>query len=111
MNIAEQDYGAVRVLKPMGPLTRDGADDLKQRIRALLESGLARCVVDASAVPYADSRGLEVLVEANEEMARTGHPLKLCGTGETLRQALELTGLAPQFEFFADVGAAVRSFL
>lgn len=111
MNIAEQECGAVRVLKPDGPLIAKGADDLKARINGLLEGSLGRCVVDASAIQYADSRGLEVLVEANEQIARTGHPLKLCGVNETLRQVLELTGLAAQFEFFADANSAVRSFL
>ena len=111
MNLTEQECGAVRLLRPEGPLTAKGADDLKARIDTLIESSLGRCVVDASAVPYADSRGLEVLVEANEQIARTGHPLKLCGVNETLRQVLELTGLAAQFEFFTDANSAVRSFL
>jgi anti-anti-sigma factor len=111
VNIAEQECGAVRVLKPEGPLTAKGAEDLKARISGLLEGTLGRCVVDASAVQYADSRGLEVLVEANTEIARTGNPLKLCAVTDTLRRVLELTGLAAQFEFFADVNSAVRSFL
>jgi len=111
VNLTEQECGAVRLLRPEGPLTAKGADDLKARIDTLIESSLGRCVVDASAVPYADSRGLEVLVEANEQIARTGHPLKLCGVNETLRQVLELTGLAAQFEFFTDANSAVRSFL
>jgi anti-anti-sigma factor len=111
VNIAEQECGAVRVLKPEGPLTVKGADDLKSRIEGLLGGGLGRCVVDASAIQYADSRGLEVLVEVNEQIARTGHPLKLCSVNETLRQVLELTGLAAQFEFFADANSAVRSYL
>jgi anti-anti-sigma regulatory factor len=44
-------------------------------------------------------------------MNQTGHALRLCGANETLRQVLELTDLAPQFEQYADVNAAVRSFL
>jgi len=111
VKIAEQACGAVRVLRPEGPLTGKDADELKGRISRLLEDSLGRCVVDASAIQFADSRGLEVLVEANEQIARTGQPLKLSGVNETLRQVLELTGLAPQFEIFADVNAAVRSFL
>ncbi len=111
MNIVEQECGAVRVLKPDGPLTAKGVEAFRNRIGQLVESSLGRCVVDASAVQYADSTGLEALVEANHEIARTGHPLKLCSVNETLRQVLELTGLAPQFEFFADVNSAVRSFL
>jgi len=111
VNIVEQECGAVRILRPDGPLVGQAADDFKARLATLIGESLGRCVVDASVIPYADSRGLEVLAEAGEVIARTGHPLKLCGVNETLRQVLELTGLAPQFEFFADTNSAVRSFL
>lgn len=111
MNIVEQECGAVRVLRPDGPLVAKDAEDFKARLHKLAEASLGRCAVDASAIQYADSRGLEILVEAGEEIARTGHPLKLCNVNDTLRQVLELTGLAPQFEFFADTNSAVRSFL
>jgi len=72
---------------------------------------LGRFVMDASAIPLIDSKGLEALVEVTEEMAQSGKALKLCAANETLRQVLELTGVAPLFEHFEDANAAVRSFL
>jgi anti-anti-sigma factor len=126
MNFHEQTMGAVTVIKPDGPLLGEDADQFRKRILELLASSMGRCVVDASAVAFVDSRGLEALADANEEIARSGHaqglgvpnavycggePLKLCGVTETVRQVLELTELSPRFEFFEDVNAAVRSFL
>ena len=72
---------------------------------------MGRFVLDASALAYADSKGLETLVEVQEELARAGQSLKLCGLNETLREILDLTELAPRFENYNDVGSAVRSFL
>ncbi len=112
MVLREQQHGAVTVLKPEGPLT--GAEDSRQfkdRLLHLLSRSLGRCVVDVSAVPFLDSKGLEALVEANEEITQSGQVLKLCGANETIRQVLELTQLSPMFEHFADVNAGVRSFL
>jgi len=115
MNLQEQTVGAVTVVRPEGPLLHEDADQFRKRMLELLTlHGLGGCVVDASAVPYVDSRGLEALADANEEIVRRtsgGHALKLCGVTETVRQVLELTELSPRFEFFEDVNAALRSFL
>jgi anti-anti-sigma factor len=67
--------------------------------------------VDTSAVPYADSRGLEVLAELADELSGSGLTLKLCETNETMREVLDLTELASLFEYYEDMNAAVRSFL
>lgn len=111
MDIHEQNYGAVMVLKPVGPLIRDDADHLKQRFDQVFGRNLGRVVVDLSAVPYFDSRGLEILVEATRELGQSGQYLKLCTATETASEVLTLTGLAPLFEHFDNVNSAVRSFL
>jgi anti-sigma B factor antagonist len=111
MEIQEQRQGAVTVLKPSGPLVQEDAEAFKRRVDEVMGKSLGRLVVDASAIPFADSRGLEVLAELTEELSKSGQALKLCGTAETLREVLDLTELAPLFELFEDVNTAVRSFL
>ena len=111
MQIHEERQGAVTVLKPASPLTQADADQLKQRLEKVRGASLGRLVLDFSAVPYVDSRGLEALVEVHDEMAQSGQSLKLCGVNETLREVLDLTELAGLFEQYEDAGSAVRSFL
>jgi anti-anti-sigma factor len=111
MEILEQVSGAVRVLKPRGPLSASDAEGFKSRALAVHASSLGRFVVDVSAVPFVDSRGLEVLVELTEELGQSGQALKLCGCNETVREVLQLTDLAALFEHYEDVNTAVRSFL
>ena len=111
MEILEQTQGAVRVLKPRGPLASSDADDFKLRAVGAAAETLGRVLIDTSAVPFADSRGLEVLAELSEELGQSGRSLKLCGTTDTVREVLELTELAGLFEFYEDVNAAIRSFL
>jgi anti-anti-sigma factor len=111
MVMKEQNIGAVHVLRPEGPLKGAEAEQFRLRLVDLVTATMGRCVVDASAVQFVDSKGLEALVDANDEMAQTGQSLKLCGANDTVRQVLELTDLASRFEYYADANAAVRSFL
>ena len=111
MQINEQRQGAVTVLKPVGPLVQKDADQLKSRAMDVMRKSLGRFVIDASAIAYADSRGLEVLVELTEELGAGGQTLKISAANETLREVLELTELTPLFEYHEDVNSAVRSFL
>lgn len=111
MEIAEQSHGAVKVLRPAGALTAADAAQFLARASQVAQASLGRLVVDASAVAYADSQGLEALLDLTERLQRGGRVLKLCAAGQTLREALELTGLAELFEQYEDVNSAVRSFL
>lgn len=111
MEIEQHNHGAVAVVKPIGPVTQTDADELKRQLLEVRTRSLGRLVLDASGIPYADSRGLEVLVEVADELAQSGQALKLCGVNETLREILELTELTSALERFADANSAVRSFL
>lgn len=111
MEIAEQVKGAVRVLRPRGPLAQSDAEQFKTRAADVASSCLGRLVVDVSAVPFVDSRGLEVLVELAEELGQSGLALKLCGANETVREVLDLTDLSDLFEHYEDANDAARSFL
>ena len=112
MEINEQRQGAVTVLKPQGPLVAQDADQFKETLAAVLATSLGRfVVVDASEIPFVDSRGLEVLKEATEHLSDSGQALRLCGANETLREVFDLTDLSKLFEHYQDVNSAVRSFL
>ena len=111
MKIQEQHQGAVTVLKPDGPLLETDATQFKTMAAQVLHATLGRVVVDMSGVPFVDSKGLEALVDVSEEMSQSGQTLKLCATGKTVREILELTELVSLFDHFDDVNSAVRSFL
>ncbi len=111
MEIKEQKHGAVMALKPRGPVSGSDAEQLKSRLLEVRTTCLGRLVLDVSAVPFLDSQGLEALLDVTEELGKSGSVLKLCGANEVVREVLELTDLAAQFEHFEDVTSAVRSFL
>ncbi len=111
MQINEHQQGAVTVLVPGGPVSLTDADQLRSIAMQVIDRSLGRIVLDVTAVPFLDSRGLEVFLEVTERLNESGAALKLCGVRETVREILELTDLAGFFEFFDDVNSAVRSFI
>jgi anti-sigma B factor antagonist len=111
MDIQQQSQGAVTVLKPIGPLVAGDAEMFRGRALEVSKAALGRLVLDASAMPYLDSRGIEVLLDVTDEMSASGRVLKLCAPNATVREVLDLTGAAESFEYFDDVTTAVRSFL
>ena len=110
MNVDQQQMEDLTVLRPRGPLIGTDAEQFEIYLAKAIEERAGRVVLDASSVPFADSRGLEVLADATEKQIRNGMALKLAGANETLREALELTELAALFEYYDDVDAAVESF-
>ena len=111
MEIQELPQGAVTVLKPVGPLTEADADQFRSRAMDLLNKNLGRILIDASAIAFMDSRGIEVLADLTEELSQSGRALKLCAANQTIRQVLDLTGWNDAFEHFDDLNSGVRSFL
>ncbi|MDQ7013186.1 MAG: STAS domain-containing protein [Planctomycetota bacterium] len=111
MQIEIERQGAVTVLRPRGPLIADDADVVRHKGGEAIAESLGRLVIDASAIVYVDSKGIESLLDLADELSDAGQVLKLSGTNETVREALEITETAAMFEHFEDVPSAVRSFL
>lgn len=111
MKISEQRQGAVTVIRPAGPLTGGEATQLRDHVLRESSGSLGRVVLDLSEVPFVDSAALEALLDVTEQMGETGQTLKLCAANKTVREVMNLTDVAPLFDFFEDVTTAVRSFL
>ena len=111
MNIEEHEIEGITVIKPTGPLVKADAEQFKGVVIEAENHTPGSIILDASSVPFVDSRGLEVLLDVTEDMQReNADVLLIAESNETLREVLELTGIAGDFEFFPDVQSAVRSF-
>ena len=111
MDIDERQQGAITVVIPQGPLNHVNSESFGKRMKEMVTQNLGRFVVDMSHVPFADSRGLETLVDVSDLLHHSGQSLKLCEINETIREIFTLTDLSKNFEFYQDTGDAARSFL
>ncbi len=111
MNIEMKRIGTVDVIVPHGPLVDEDAESFVEAMTAKLQAANPRFVIDLSEVPYLDSRGIEGIVDAAEDLQQRGGRLRVASASGTCREVLELTGQASRVEFFDDTQNAVRSFL
>ena len=111
MTVSERSSGSVILLDVKGAMTlTDGADQLRDKVRSLLEQGHKHILIDLSGVPYMDSAGLGELVQSYATASKQGGHLKLLNTAKRIKDLLVITKLATVFELFDNEAAAVSSF-
>src|SRR3954468_17616613 len=111
MEVQEQKQGAVTILKPIGALIDAEAKLFKEQAMETVAKSMGRVMIDASAIPFVDSSGVEALVDLTDQLSQSGRALKLCAANDTLKEVLNLVGWSHAFEYFGDVNSGVRSFL
>lgn len=111
MEIHQRRNGDVLVLAPEGRMAI-GADDLRVRdaIRAALDAGERKLLVDMKQVSMLDSSGVGELVSGLTSTVKRGGTLKLAGLRPRALEVLSSTQLTEVFEIFDDESAALRSF-
>lgn len=82
------------IVRPEGRLTFGVAPELRRQLRALIDGGNTRVVVDLSRVESTDSSGLAVLIDALKAARRHGGDLRIALANERVRASLELTNLS-----------------
>ena len=103
--------GAVDVIRGSVPLNQEHAEHLHCALERCFEDGQPMIVLDMSAVPLVDSRGLELLSETQDNVALCGGAFKLAATTPLADDILRVTGLRDTLDCFPDVKSAVGSFL
>jgi anti-sigma B factor antagonist len=123
MAIAVRPSGTVRILEftdavhpptdgPPKPLDLRGdrLSDLGRTVRALLEEGCRRFVVDLGPVIYLDSAGFGELVACRKRAAQEGGDIVLLRPTGKVRDRLEMLRLTSIFRVFDDESKALASF-
>ena len=111
MTVSERSVGNVTILDVAGNVTlNDGAEQVRDKVRSVLQQGQKFVLVNLAAVSYMDSAGLGELVQAYSTVAKQGGKLKLVNPTKRLRDLLVITKLATVFDSFDDETVAVASF-
>lgn len=102
--------GAVDVIHSDQPASGEQATCLADALRKCLAAGQPFTVFNLQHVTLLDSVGLELLLDAKDAFETRGGTLKLAGGNALCRDILRVSGVAEQFEMYADVKSAVGSF-
>lgn len=103
--------GNVDVISGDAALTRESANQLAETLHLCAAQGQPRVVFDLRNVPLIDSAGLEQILDTQDQFEGCGGALKLANPTPLCQEILKITGVATQLEIYADVRAAVGSFI
>jgi anti-sigma B factor antagonist len=111
MTVSERTVGSVSILDVSGSVTlNDGADQVRDKVKSVLQDGKRHILVNLAKVSYMDSAGLGELVQAYSTVSKAGGALKLVSPTKRLQDLLVITKLATVFDSFDDEASAVGSF-
>lgn len=83
----------VVVVRPAGRLNAITAPDLRHQLRALVQGGSARVVVDFSAVSEIDSSALGALISGLKAARQAGGDLRVAAPNDHVRLVFQLAKL------------------
>jgi anti-sigma B factor antagonist len=112
LKIEEQNAEGVTVLRLTGRVTLGAeSNQLRSKLKELLDQGRMRVVLDLGEVTYLDSAGLGTLVAGYTSARSKGASVKLANLTKKITEQLNITKLVTVFEVHGDVAAAVKSFV
>lgn len=111
ISLTERTKEGITILDVKGQIVAgEGADKLRDRLRAMADSGSLNAILNLAHVDYIDSSGLGALVMSYSALKKKGGALKLLNLTRRNVELLVLTKLETVFEVFDDEQNAVNSF-
>ena len=107
MNISNQQYGNVDVVKLPQRLVMANAPAVRKDLLHLIDTGHQQLVLDLGEVAFVDSSGLSVLVSALKAANKKAGSVVLLNLTNDVRALVELTRMHEVFQIFADEQAAI----
>jgi anti-sigma B factor antagonist len=107
MNISNNQYGNVDVVKLPQRLIMENSMAIRKDLLELIATGHRHLVLDLGKVAFVDSSGLSVLVSALKAAHKTGGTVALLNLTDDVRALIELTRMHEVFQIFADEQAAI----
>ena len=97
LEINVEATGDTARIKLDGELDIHTAPGVAEAITGVLDGGASTVVVDAAALRFCDSSGIQVLVQARERLIGSGGNLRVEGVHGSVEKVLAVTGLLDLF--------------
>lgn len=110
LEIDVQEMTRVDLITVKGRVDSSNAAELEEVLKERTDSGRYNLVLNLKDVNYMSSAGLRALVSALRECKRHRGDVRISQPSERIVEVLDLAGLDPLFQTYADDTAAVGSF-
>jgi anti-anti-sigma factor len=108
VEIKVEQYGRAAVLRCKGEITEDTVAALTREVEAQVAAKVSDVVLDLADVPFADSVGLEALLDMRDKLVSQSGQLTLAGVHDSLAKIFEITRLESAFDTVSDCLEAVK---
>jgi anti-sigma B factor antagonist len=110
VDIAIEDEGDYKVLRPQGDLDVYTVGSLRDALGRMIEERALRVVVDLDGVPFMDSSGLGALMGGVRRLRETGGDLAIACTREQHLKLFTITGFGEGVSIAPTVEEAAEGF-
>ncbi len=110
MKLTTETFGQVMVVHTPDELTDDTRTGFLEALAQPIQSGHVQMVLEMDRTDQYDSRGLDALLDLQDQLREQGGHVKISGLGETGKKIFEITRLDKQFDLFDSLIDAVSSF-
>lgn len=111
LNIKSREVAHVSILDIRGRITLgDELGELRDAVRALVDQGKKKIILNLADVDYIDSSGVGALVGCFTTVRNAGGELKLLNLSQKVHDVLHVTKLYTVFDIRDDEFTAVKSF-
>jgi anti-sigma B factor antagonist len=110
MRMAEARKGAILVLAPQGRLDAGTTGEFEERLRATIDGGETRILLDFSRLTAISSAGLRSLIVAAKRLEGGKGELAICGLTQNVASIFRRSGFDVIIKTYPDEGAALASY-
>jgi anti-sigma B factor antagonist len=110
MRIRKQDHNDMTMIELQGELDHESVETLKSTITETISTQKSGIVLDMQGIDFIDSAGLEQLLWAKDYCDENHCQLRITSLNEDCQKILELTRLQSEFDCYAELAEAVKSF-
>jgi anti-sigma B factor antagonist len=100
---------SAEVLELRGDIDLNEKPKVAAQLEPLIERQITGIVIDLSQVPYVDSSGLAIFIDALQRVQQYGGKLALAGLQENVRLVFQISRLDKVFSIFNDSQSALAA--
>jgi anti-sigma B factor antagonist len=100
---------SAEVLELKGDIDLNEKPKVAAQLEPLIERQITGIVIDLSQVPYVDSSGLAIFIDALQRVQQYGGKLALAGLQENVRLVFQISRLDKVFPIFTDSQSALAA--
>ena len=110
MRISEHSTADVTILDLLTPVSGDGSNQLFiPQIRALLEEGQRKFVLNLEELSWINSSGLGLFIGARRVVDEAGGQMVICNMNQRIRDIFEITALSTVWQIYPDIDSAIAA--